>query len=153
MVIFSSRSPASFWPRPSAVSAISAAETITKVRAASPTYPIPVARPMAIPRNSTPISRAVPGAERKRTRLKAPATATPAPMLPFTSMMTTCTTMGRMASVTAKLWVERSRNWDTKARPMPSTSDAAVQIRNADKLKSVPMIELSTGTSLLLDIG
>ena len=102
-----------------------------------------------MPRNSTPISRAVPGAERKRTRLKAPATATPAPMLPLTSIMTTCTTTGRMASVTAKLWVACARNRDTSARPMPSTSDTAVQMRNAESVSSVPMIELSTDTSLL----
>ena len=34
------------------------------------------------------ISRALPGTERNRTRLNAPATATPAPRFPFTNMMT-----------------------------------------------------------------
>ena len=45
------------------------------------------------------------GALRKRTRLNAPATATPAPILPFTIIMTTHTTAGRSASVTRKLFV------------------------------------------------
>ena len=100
-------------------------------------------------RNSTPISRAVPGAERKRTRLKAPATATPAPMLPLTSMMTTCTTAGRIASVTAKLWVERARKRATSARATPNTSDTAVQIKNEVSVSSVSKIELSTAKFLL----
>ena len=56
-------------------------------------------------RNSMVISLAVPGAERKRTRLKAPATATPVPTLPFTIMMTTQTTVGSSARVTIKLLV------------------------------------------------
>lgn len=56
-------------------------------------------------RNSAPISRAVPGTERKRTRLNVPATATPAPMLPLTIMITTHTTAGSIASVTRKLRV------------------------------------------------
>ena len=33
----------------------------------------------------------------------------PAPMLPLTSIMTACTTAGRIASVTARLWVLRLR--------------------------------------------
>ena len=51
-----------------------------------------------------PISFAVPGALRKRTRLNAPATATPAPMLPLTIMMITCTMAGSIARVSTKLW-------------------------------------------------
>ena len=43
---------------------------------------------LALTVKTAAISLAEPGAERKRTRLKAPATATPAPMLPLTSMMT-----------------------------------------------------------------
>ena len=39
-------------------------------------------------------------AERNRTRLNAPETATPAPRLPFTSRMMTCTIAGSSASVT-----------------------------------------------------
>ena len=53
-------------------------------------------------RKITPISRAVPGTERKRTRLNAPATATPAPTLPLTSRMTICTIAGSTATVTEK---------------------------------------------------
>ena len=47
---------------------------------------------------------AVPGTERKRTRLNAPATATPVPIFPLTSMITTQTTAGRSASVTTNFW-------------------------------------------------
>ena len=72
-------------------------------------------------RKMAPISRAVPGTERNRTRLKAPATATPAPMLPLTSRITICTIAGRMASVTAKPRLHRWRYIHTSAvsRPKP----------------------------------
>ena len=105
MVIFKMRPASSFWPKRSAVSASMAPARMRNSSAASPTYPMPVARPMAIARKMAAISRAVPGAERNRTRLKAPATAMPAPMLPLTSIMTACTTAGRIASVTARLWL------------------------------------------------
>ena len=62
---------------------------------------MPVASPMAMARKMALISRPVPGAERNRTRLNVPATATPAPMLPLTSMMTTCTAAGSTARVRA----------------------------------------------------
>ena len=68
-------------------------------------YPIPAISPAAIARKIVPISFAVPGTERKRTSEKAPATATPAPTLPFTIMMTMHTTAGSIASVIAKLAV------------------------------------------------
>ena len=68
-------------------------------------YPIPEISPAPMARNSMVISRPVPGAERNRTRLKAPATATPAPTLPLTIIMTTHTTVGSNASVTRKLFV------------------------------------------------
>ena len=70
---------------------------------------MPVARPMAMERKMRLISRALPEAERKRTSPKAPATATPVPMLPLTSMMMTCTTAGSIASASAKLWELFSR--------------------------------------------
>ena len=57
--------------------------------------------------NTAAISLPLPGAERKRTREKAPATAMPAPMLPLTIRITTATTGGRVARVTAKLEVQR----------------------------------------------
>ena len=103
MVIFSTRVVECFSPKPRAVSPSSAPANSTKASTASPSSPMPVASPSAMARNSTPISRAVPGAERNRTRLNAPATATPVPILPLTSMITSCTTAGSSASVTAKL--------------------------------------------------
>ena len=59
----------------------------------------------SIARKIVPISFAVPGTERKRTRLNAPATATPAPILPLTIIITTQTTAGSMARVITKLLV------------------------------------------------
>ena len=53
-------------------------------KTAKPRYPIPDIRPAPIARNSAQISFAVPGTERKRTRLNAPATATPVPTFPLT---------------------------------------------------------------------
>ena len=66
-----------------------------------PIYPMPVARPSVMARKMQVMSRAEPAAERNRTRLNAPETATPAPRLPFTSSMITCTIAGSSASVTA----------------------------------------------------
>ena len=62
-------------------------------------------KPIAIARKMNAISRAWPGTLRKRTRLKAPATATPAPRLPLTIMMTTATIAGSVTNVTTKLLV------------------------------------------------
>ena len=53
-------------------------------------------------RNTLPISRELPGTERKRTRLNAPITATPVPRFPFTIMITAWTMAGRSASVMIK---------------------------------------------------
>ena len=77
-----------------------------------------------------PISRAEPGAERKRTRLKAPATATPAPTLPLTIIMTTHTTAGRVARVTAKPVLGRVRHSIMAHRTRPMTRDAPTHKRN-----------------------
>ena len=69
---------------------------------ASQMKPMPVAKPMAMARNTLPMSFALPGMERKRTRLNTPMTAMPAPRLPLTSVMTICTMSGSRASVTTK---------------------------------------------------
>ena len=51
---------------------------------------------------TAPMSFAVPGIERKRTRLNTPMTAMPAPRFPLTRVMTTCTMRGSSAKVTTK---------------------------------------------------
>ena len=79
--------------------------TMTANTTASTRYPMPVAKPMAMARNTLPMSFALPGMERKRTRLNTPITAMPAPRLPFTSVMTICTMSGRSASVPTKFFV------------------------------------------------
>ena len=48
------------------------------------------------------MSRALPGTDRNRMRLKAPSTATPVPRLPLTIMMTICTITGSTARVMTK---------------------------------------------------
>lgn len=78
----------------------------TVKRAANPRYPIPAIRPLTVARKRLQISLAVPGTERKRTRLKAPATATPVPTFPLTSIITTQTTAGSRAKVTTKLLLD-----------------------------------------------
>ena len=70
---------------------------------------MPHMSPEPIARNRVQISFAVPGTERKRTKLNAPATATPVPTFPFTSMITMQTTAGSNAKVTTKLLVYRVR--------------------------------------------
>lgn len=57
--------------------------------------------------NTAAISLAEPGAERKRTSEKVPATATPAPMLPETIRITALTMPGSVARVTEKLLLLR----------------------------------------------
>ncbi len=71
---------------------------------ARPMKPMPVARPTAMARNTLPISFALPGMERKRTRLNTPMTAMPAPRLPLTRVMTICTISGSKAKVTTKFF-------------------------------------------------
>ena len=56
-------------------------------------------------RNILLISLAVPGADRNRTSEKAPITATPAPRLPLTSIITIWTIAGINASVTTNPFV------------------------------------------------
>ena len=70
---------------------------------AIPTYPIPVASPTAMARNTLVISRPLPSTDLNLTRLKAPATAIPAPMFPLTSIITNSTIAGSSTNVTAKL--------------------------------------------------
>ena len=66
-------------------------------------YPIPNAKPAAVEIKIIQISFAVPGADLNLTKLKAPATAIPAPILPFTSMITSATHAGIKAVVIKKL--------------------------------------------------
>ena len=79
-----------------------------------------------------PISRAEPGADRNRTKLKAPATATPVPTFPLTIMITTHTTAGRIANVMTRLrlYWERHRVMAHKsnhtARETPTHSKKAL---------------------------
>ena len=68
-------------------------------------YPIPLISPAPIAINMVQISFAEPGVERKRTRLNAPATATPVPIFPLTIIITAQTTAGRMHIVIKKLFV------------------------------------------------
>ena len=66
---------------------------------------MPQTSPTHMARKTKLMSLPEPGTLLKRTRLKAPATATPAPMLPLTMAMTTHTMAGSRASVVAKLRV------------------------------------------------
>lgn len=88
--------------------------------------PAPMAMKMA------PISRAEPGADRKRTRLKAPATATPAPTLPLTIMITTQTTAGSRASVAAKLPLLLARHMVMAHSCSPRRRETPIHSRNVD---------------------
>ena len=72
------------------------------------------------------------------------AAATPTPTLPLTSMITSCTTAGRIAAVMAKLCVQRERYIATPAVASPSTRDTAVQIRKPESVSVEPRMELST---------
>lgn len=83
-------------------------------------------------RNIAQISRALPGAERKRTRLNAPITATPVPMLPFTSIITICTIAGSSARVSAYPREVRCPRQKTAATAAPITSEQAVHIRSEE---------------------
>lgn len=66
--------------------------------------PMPVARPMAMARKTLPMSFALPGMLRNRTRLNTPMTAMPAPRLPLTRVITICTMSGSSARVTTKFF-------------------------------------------------
>ena len=73
------------------------------IKKASVTYPEPTKSHKAISENIKVISFADAGTERNRTRAKAPATAMPAPIFPFTAMMTVCTARGRKISENMRL--------------------------------------------------
>ena len=74
-------------------------------KTANPIYPIPIIKPTAIAKNIDAISFAVPGVERNLIKEKAPATATPAPIFPFTIIITTQTSAGNIDKVIVKLLV------------------------------------------------
>ena len=92
---------------------------------------MPATRPATIAMKISAISFAVPGAERNRTRLNAPAVATPAPMLPFTIMMVTHTSAGSAASVARKLWERPERREAVSAMPAPIASATATHSRKS----------------------
>ena len=73
------------------------------IKKAKLTKPIPMAKPMDIAKKIKVISRLLPGTDRKRTKEKAPTTATPVPRFPFTIMITNWTKEGKIASVNIKL--------------------------------------------------
>ena len=98
---------------------------------ASARWFVPVARPTAIERKIAHMSMALPGTERNLTKLNAPITATPVPMFPFTSIITTCTITGSKASVIIKLFVFFCLKLNANAIIRPSTKDAAVQKTNS----------------------
>ena len=91
-------------------------------------------RPLAIARKSVQISLAVPGTERNLTRLNAPATAIPVPMLPLTIMMITLMIAGSSASVMTKLLVYLVLYMYVKAITSPRSSAVPVAIPNCAKL-------------------
>ena len=99
-------------------------------KTASVKYPIPEISPVAMARKIMEISLAVPGAERNRTREKAPATAIPAPILPFTIMITTATIAGKVKSVIRKLFVVRFLYEYVAARNAPISRDMHRTIKN-----------------------
>ena len=87
------------------------------------------------------ISFAVPGRERKRTRLNAPAIATPAPIFPLTSEITRVTAAGMSAVEIKKLLEERERNQQRQAKATPHTRERARQIRTL-VLVSCPLLKI-----------
>ena len=107
---------------------------------AYPINPIPVTSPAPIARNMAHISFAEPGTDLNLTRLNAPATATPAPTLPFTIMITTHTTAGISANVTRKLCVYLLLNAYTPARNTPITRDTVIVVAVPNILSNNPVI-------------
>ena len=93
---------------------------------------MPAIKPAAIAKKIVPISLAVPGTERNLTSEKAPATATPAPTLPFTIIITMQTTAGSRARVTTKLAVYLLLKVYTQASAPPITSETAMHNTNCD---------------------
>ena len=76
------------------------------------------------------ISFAVPGAERKRTKLNAPAIAIPAPRLPLTIAITIATAAGISADAIKNDFDERVRKKHINERIMPVTIAEPMLIKN-----------------------
>lgn len=74
----------------------------------------------------------VTGAERKRTRPNAPATATPVPTLPLTSIMTVCTANGSKMTASTRLCVKRVRRVYVNVMSAPQSSATSEQSKNED---------------------
>ena len=91
---------------------------------------MPAMSPATMLRKMRAISLALPEAERKRTRLKAPAVATPAPTLPFTIMMVTQESTGSAPRVVRKLWENRDLREAVKAMSPPMSRATARQSKN-----------------------
>ena len=70
---------------------------------------MPKAMPEPMDTRIAAISSALPWADLKRISPKAPPMATPAPMLPFTNVMTALTTKGIMALTMKTRFVDRTR--------------------------------------------
>lgn len=106
---------------------------------------MPQTRPIDIERNSPTISLAVPCALRKRTRAKVPATASPAPMLPLTIMMTIVTAAGSSASASVNELLWRLRKEKTSAVSTPRTIAVAMQARKEKSVIAGEIRLLNTG--------
>ena len=120
---------------------------ITMVKkTATPIYPIHVASPTAIARKILVISCPLPGADLNLTRLKAPATATPAPILPLTSIITSSTIAGSMMSVIAKLLEHLFLTEYPAAIMNPQTRDVSVTTANCADVK-IPSVKIDSTLS------
>ena len=93
--------------------------------------------------NIEPMSLALPGTDLNLTRLKVPATATPAPILPFTIIITVHTTAGSIAKVITKLLVYFVLKAYINAKKIPINIDTPMQIMNP-LTSSVSLLESST---------
>ena len=131
-------------PKCNFVSTSTAAAASRKKTTATPSIPMPIARPIATAVKIAAISRAVPGTERKRTSANVPATASPVPMLPLTIIITSATDIGRSASVSAKDAVCLQPRVNTSAVKMPSTSADARHSSSAETVSGVGRIEVSS---------
>ena len=78
------------------------------------------------------ISSDVPCAERNLIRLNAPPIATPAPILPFTKVITAATMNGISDTTIKNLFVERTLNDIKNAYINPDTIATAAIVKNSD---------------------
>ena len=143
MTIFKTLSSLVLSPNLTKYKIIDIANTNTVNIIAYPTYPVPMARPIAIAKKTSSISLELPGILLNLIKENAPRTATLVPKLPFTKSITIVTSIGKIANVVIKFLFDLLVFICKKETTKPSKNETAIQIIKALIVILSPIILLN----------